>query len=182
MVCGCQAPSYSWNGVPDPAQCLDGRQGPEGEPADLADQRQKLGDAVASGGGTAGGRGRRLPAGISGGTGLEVFSIRTGAVGVATIAAVLVLMAACAYSDVRIIDVTGELSSRLLGLGINTCNADLWADVEQTAEEVRVRVHAENNTTAACRDVMRVALDDALGNRRVIDDRTGEVLRVRPPD
>jgi hypothetical protein len=29
---------------------------------------------------------------------------------------------------------------------------------------------------------MRVALDDALGNRRVIDDRTGEELRVMPPD
>jgi hypothetical protein len=60
----------------------------------------------------------------------------------------------------------------LLLLGIDTCNADLSADVEQTPEEVRIRVHAENNTTDDCRDQMRVALDDALGNRRVIDDRT----------
>jgi hypothetical protein len=105
--------------------------------------------------------------------------VRTGAVGVATIAAVSVLMAACESSDdVRIRSVYGEPSWRLLELGINTCNADLSADVEETAEEVRIRVHAENNTTADCADGMRVTLDDALGNRRVIDDRTGEELRV----
>jgi Domain of unknown function (DUF4352) len=69
----------------------------------------------------------------------------------------------------------------LLSLGINTCNADLSADVEETAEEVRIRVHAENNTTADCADGMRVTLDDALGNRRVIDDRTGAELRVVSP-
>jgi hypothetical protein len=110
--------------------------------------------------------------------------IRTGAVGVATIAAVLVLMVACESSDdVRIRGVDGEPSWRLLGLGINTCNADLSADVEETAEEVRIRVHAENNTTADWADGMRVALDDdALGNRRVIDDHTGEELRVTSPD
>jgi hypothetical protein len=111
--------------------------------------------------------------------------IRTGAVGAAaTIAAVLVLMTACESSDVdiRIRSVTGEPSSNSLSLGINTCNADLSADVEETAEEVRIRVHAENNTTNDCRDYMRVTLDDALEDRRVIDDRTGEELRVMPPD
>jgi hypothetical protein len=35
--------------VADAAERLDWRQGPEGEPADLADQREELGDAVASG-------------------------------------------------------------------------------------------------------------------------------------
>jgi hypothetical protein len=69
----------------------------------------------------------------------------------------------------------------LLSLGINTCNADLSADVEETAEEVRIRVHAENNTTADCADGMRVTLDDALGSRRVIDDRAGAELRVVSP-
>jgi hypothetical protein len=110
--------------------------------------------------------------------------IRTGAVGVATIAAVFMLMAACESSDVdvRIREVYGEPSSRSLELGINTCNADLSVDVEEIAEEVRLLVHAENNTTADCRDGMRVTLDDALGSRRVIDDRTGEELRVVPPD
>ena len=106
------------------------------------------------------------------------------AVGVATIAAVLVLVlvAACESSDdARIGGVDGEPSWRLLGLGINTCNADLSADVQETAEEVRIRVHAENNTTDDCGDLLRVTLDDALGNRRVIDDRTGEELRVVSP-
>jgi hypothetical protein len=94
----------------------------------------------------------------------------------------LVLVAACESSDdVRIRGVDGEPTWRLLGLVINTCNADLSADVEETAEEVRIRVHAENNTTGDCRDGMRVTLDDALGNRRVIDDRTGEQLRVVSP-
>jgi Domain of unknown function (DUF4352) len=107
--------------------------------------------------------------------------VRTGAVGVATIAAVLVLMAACvdvSDDDVRIGGVSGEPLSRTLSFGLNTCNADLSADVEETAEEVRIRVHAENNTTGDCADGMRVTLDDDLGNRRVIDDRTGEELRV----
>jgi len=111
--------------------------------------------------------------------------MRAGAVGVATIAAMVVLIAACvdfSDDDVRIRGVTGEPSLHLLFLSINTCNADLSADVEETAEEVRIRVHAENNTTGDCRDGMRVTLDDALGNRRVIDDRTGEELRVVPPD
>jgi hypothetical protein len=65
-----------------------------------------------------------------------------------------------------------------LSLGINTCNADLSAEVEETAEEVRIRVHAENNTTADCADGMRVTLDDDLGSRRVLDDRAGAELRV----
>ena len=107
--------------------------------------------------------------------------IRTGAVGVATIAAVLVLMAACvdvSDDDVRIRGVTGEPSSRLLSLGIDTCNADLSAEVEETAEEVRIRVHAENDTTDDCGDSIRLTLDDTLGNRHVIDDRTGAQLRV----
>ena len=81
---------------------------------------------------------------------------RTGAVGAATTAAVSVLMAACESSDdVRIRSVYGEPSSRSLELGINTCNADLSTEVEETAEEVRIRVHAENNTTADCADGMR---------------------------
>jgi hypothetical protein len=102
------------------------------------------------------------------------------AVGVAAIGAVLVLMAACESSDdVRIGDVSGEPLSRTLSFGINTCNADLSTEVEETAEEVRIRVQAENNTTGDCRDGMRVTLDDDLGNRRVIDDRTGEELHVR---
>jgi Domain of unknown function (DUF4352) len=106
--------------------------------------------------------------------------IRAGAVGVATIAAGLVLMAACESSDddVLIRGVSGEPSSRLLSLGINTCNADLSADVEETAEVVRIRIHAENDTSDDCGDGMRLTLDDALGNRRVIDDRTGEELHV----
>jgi hypothetical protein len=110
--------------------------------------------------------------------------VRTGAVGVATIVAVLVLTAACESSDdVRIRDVDGKPTWRLLSLGINTCNADLSAEVEETAEEVRIRVHAENTTgdSGDCRDLLRVTLDDALGNRRVIDDRTGEELRVVYP-
>jgi hypothetical protein len=107
--------------------------------------------------------------------------IRTGTVGVATIAAGLVLMVACvdvSDDDVRISSVSGEPSSRLLSFGINTCNADLSAEVEETAEEVRIRVHAENNTMGDCADSMRLTLDDDLGNRRVIDDRTGAELRV----
>jgi hypothetical protein len=107
--------------------------------------------------------------------------VRTDAVGVATIAAGLVLLAACvdvSDDDVRLSSVSGERLSRTLSFGINTCNADLSADVEETAEEVRIRVHAENNTTGDCADSMRVTLDDDLGNRRVIDDRTGEELRV----
>jgi hypothetical protein len=107
--------------------------------------------------------------------------IRAGAVGAATIAAVSVLTAACvdvSDDDGRISSVSGEPSSRFLSLGINTCNADLSTEVEETAEEVRIRVHAENNTRGDCADVILVTLDDDLGNRRVIDDRTGAELRV----
>jgi hypothetical protein len=100
----------------------------------------------------------------------------------ATIAAVLVLMTACESSDVDVRSVIGEPSSHLLSLGTATCNADLSADVEETAEEVRIRVHAENDTRNDCRDFIRVTLDDALGDRSVIDERTGEELRVMAPD
>ena len=107
--------------------------------------------------------------------------IRAGGVGAATIAAVSVLTAACvdvSDDDGRISSVSGEPSSRFVSLGINTCNADLSAELEETAEEVRIRVHAENNTRGDCADVILVTLDGALGNRRVIDDRTGAELRV----
>ena len=89
---------------------------------------------------------------------------------------------ACESSDVDVRSVTGEPSSHLLSLGTATCNADLSAEVEETAEEVRIRVHAENDTRNDCRDFIRVTLDDALGDRSVIDERTGEELRVMPPD
>ena len=50
--------------------------------------------------------------------------------------------------------------------------------MEETAEEVRIRVHAENDTPDDCADSIRLTLDDTLGNRRVTDDRTGEELHV----
>jgi hypothetical protein len=108
--------------------------------------------------------------------------VRTGAVGVATIAAGLVLMAACVdVSDPRIQKVHGLPSSRFLSLDIDdACNADLSAEVEETAEDVRIRVHAENASLDDCGNGIRVTLDDALGDRRVIDDRTGAELRVEP--
>ena len=109
--------------------------------------------------------------------------IRIDSVGVATIFAALVLMAACVdVSGPRIHIVNAEPSSSSLVLGLDTCNADLSADVEETAEEVRIRVYAENDTPDDCADGIQLTLDDALGNRRVINDRTGEQLDVVPPD
>jgi hypothetical protein len=107
--------------------------------------------------------------------------VRTGAVGAATIAAGLVLMAACVdVSDPRIQKVHGLPSSRFLSLDIATCNADLSAEVQETAAQVRIRVHAENASLDDCGDTIRLTIDDALGDRRVIDDRTGAELRVEP--
>jgi hypothetical protein len=46
---GVQAPSYSWNASRILPNASMGGRVPKGQPADLADQRQQLGDAVAAG-------------------------------------------------------------------------------------------------------------------------------------
>lgn len=101
----------------------------------------------------------------------------------------MLLLAACgstgpevlAVYGPEILAVYGDPQSRRLELTVAVCNADLSVDVEETTEEVRFSVTAEDATTVAdCADYTVVSLDEDLGSRRVINTRTGEQLDVEP--
>jgi hypothetical protein len=63
-------------------------------------------------------------------------------------------------------------------LGVGTCRAEHTVDVTETADEVRVRVRARNDTTDDCMDLVLVALITRVGDR-AIDRATGEVVDTR---
>lgn len=96
----------------------------------------------------------------------------------------IALIASCGASGTRILEVSGEPGSRSLDLGVASCTAEkLWADVEETGEEVRILVHSEGGDEGPqCRDGLRVTLDEPLGSRRVVDRSTGDALDVKSPD
>ena len=94
---------------------------------------------------------------------------------------VMLLLAACGSTGPEILAVYGDPQSRTLEVSVGVCDAELSADVEETAEEVRISVTAEDATTVAdCADYTVVTLDEDLGTRRVINSRTGEQLDVEP--
>lgn len=63
--------------------------------------------------------------------------------------------------------------------GVDTCNADLQAEVVESATRVEVTITALNDTTDACRDLLVVTLAEPLGDRELTNGATGKALQVR---
>lgn len=98
----------------------------------------------------------------------------------------LVLLAVCSgcYKDEPLIlEVHGDPESTRLSVGIGTCNMHPSVAAEETTEEVRLTVTADEpsgNGRDDCADSDDVRLDTPLGDRIVIDDSTGKQVEVAP--
>lgn len=92
---------------------------------------------------------------------------------------VLVLaLAACSDDDLDL-TVIGSPGSTELEVGMDTCGADPTVTAEETSTEVRLIVDVDAEAGNDCRDAVIVELDEELGNRIVIDDASGDELKVR---
>ena len=69
--------------------------------------------------------------------------------------------------------------TRTLSVGVNSCHADLEADVVETASRVTVTVTATGGAgDLDCSDVLEVQLDQPLDGRQVVDGASGQALEV----
>jgi hypothetical protein len=92
-------------------------------------------------------------------------------------------LAACGSETLTVQELHGDPRSTQLEVGVSTCNRDPWVDVEETGDEVRLTVHAEEATgtgTDDCQDGVDVTLEAPLGTRTVADTATDEALEVLP--
>ena len=69
------------------------------------------------------------------------------------------------------------LGPNLLALGVNSCNADLITEVEETPDAVTVTVR-QLGSMEDCRDGVEVELDQPLGQRVLLDGHTGDSISV----
>jgi hypothetical protein len=105
--------------------------------------------------------------------------------GVALLA--MVLSACSANAD--ILEASTQGDERTLNLIVDTCNADLTTEVEESRSRVVVTLKARNDTSDDCLDGVVVHLDQPLGDRRLLDGGTGVWCRLsatireeRPPE
>lgn len=77
----------------------------------------------------------------------------------------------------QILDAWLSADGMTLELGIDTCNADLTTEVEYTASFVYITVNAENDHTGDdCADGLTIVLEQPMGNRQLVNGRTGDII------
>jgi hypothetical protein len=95
--------------------------------------------------------------------------------------ACLVLVVGCSDRSEATPIIDGEYrgATQVLALTVTSCNAEVSAELVETATSVRVAVESKGGDRLAdCADGIEVRLDRPLGDRRVIDDHTGKVVAV----
>ncbi len=93
--------------------------------------------------------------------------------------ALAVLLAGCSRSP-EIMTAYLSADGMTIELEVDTCNADLAFQVEESDTAVAITVEAENDTNDDCLDNLVISIDEPLGDRDLIDRSTGEVVRVVP--
>lgn len=92
-----------------------------------------------------------------------------------------IVTAACSLfpkeADITSASLEGEGSTQL-ALGLDTCNADLSAEVDETEHEIVISVTARNDSPDDCADQLIVDLTEPLGTRSVVDASDGEDVSV----
>ena len=90
------------------------------------------------------------------------------------------LLAACSTSTAGPQIVAGYVSvdGLTIELEVDTCNANLVADVTESAATVEVVVAAANDTGDDCLDGIAITLEEPLGDRDLIDRSDGETVQV----
>jgi hypothetical protein len=93
----------------------------------------------------------------------------------------LVVCSGCSEDAPSVIVVYGEPESTRLEVSVNTCNRHPIVDAEETPDEVRLTITADDRENAGdCADGDDVTLEAPLGDRVVIDESTGEQVEVAP--
>ncbi len=67
---------------------------------------------------------------------------------------------------------------RNLRLVVDSCNAELSAEIDERPTTVRVTVTARHDTNDDCLDGLVVHLERPLGDRRLLDGATGRPVTV----
>jgi hypothetical protein len=92
---------------------------------------------------------------------------------------VMLALASCsAAGAARVMDASVSSDGRELMLSVDSCNADLSAEVAESPSQVVVTVTVRNDTSDDCADVIVVTLDEPLGERQLLNV-TGAVVPVR---
>lgn len=84
----------------------------------------------------------------------------------------MLLLAACGGdSSATIVEIQQTNNPLVVDVIIDTCNADVSVDVEESGSEVEFDVHRSDSASALggtddCLDMVRVALDEPLGSRQ----------------
>jgi hypothetical protein len=68
---------------------------------------------------------------------------------------------------------------RTLAFAVASCHGSPKATAEESAREVRISVRSDTSSDDECADGATVKLDQPLGDRDVVDAKTGRALRVR---
>lgn len=101
---------------------------------------------------------------------------------VSTVSTTLSLfLAGCGGEEPRILNIYGAPESTGLELVIDTCNQKPQVEIAESPDEIHLTVTAakvEGNGRNDCADNAEVNLAEPLGDRRVIDNATGESLDV----
>jgi hypothetical protein len=95
----------------------------------------------------------------------------------------VLLVAGCGADAPSIIIVYGDPESTRLEVSVNTCNKHPVVEAEETTQEVRLTVTADEPSgdgEGDCADGDDVTLEAPLGDRIVVDDSTGEQVEVAP--
>jgi hypothetical protein len=101
---------------------------------------------------------------------------------VAGVVLAAMLLASCSASGVAdIMEASVGEGGRELVLTVDSCNADLSADVEESPSRVTVIVNVRNHTSDDCADVVIVHLEEPLGERELVD-ASGAPVTVRITD
>lgn len=105
--------------------------------------------------------------------------MRRGAQGVSVAVAALIL-AACTRTAPIVEVMLPEGDPQTLIVGVNTCNADPRVAVVEGEQSITLTVRADRQPFGSddCADSLSVPLEEPLGDRRVVDDVTGEELAV----
>lgn len=98
---------------------------------------------------------------------------------IALVAGLALVVAGCSANP-EIREVYLRSDGVTVEFGIDTCNADLEAQVVESDTRVEVTISAENDTTDDCADSIVITLDQPLGDRQLINGSTGKVLDVQP--
>jgi outer membrane murein-binding lipoprotein Lpp len=99
----------------------------------------------------------------------------------AAVALLAMLLSACS-ANADILEASTQGDERTLNLIVDTCNADLTIEVEESRSRVVVTVKARNDTSDDCLDGVVVHLDQPLGDRRLLDGGTEGLVPVKRDD